>query len=294
LKKLKKNKILVLGISGMLGVTLFQHLSSFKQNEVYGTLRDKKRIFKSNPNIFYGYDAEKNEKFFNLIEKLNPDYVINCIGIIKQRDQNKSYSKTIFINSIFPKNISSFCTLYKIKFIQISTDCVYDGKKGNYYEYNSSNAKDLYGMSKYLGEVYDNNHLTIRTSIIGNEIRNKKSLLEWVISQNNDKVFGYMNAIYSGLTTLELSKIINKYFLNFKFTGLYHVSSKPISKYDLIKLIIIEFGLKIKLLKNSSFRVDRSLNDKKFRKISGYKHKPWKKMIKELKDNQFHLNQIMK
>ncbi len=294
MKKLKKNKILILGISGMLGITLFQHLSSFTKNKVYGTLRDKKKIFKNNHNIFYGYDAEKHEKFSSLIEKIKPDYVINCIGIIKQRDQNKSYSKIIFINSIFPKNISSFCTLCKIKFIQISTDCVYDGKKGNYYEYNSSNAKDLYGMSKYLGEVYDNNHLTIRTSIIGNEIRNRKSLLEWVISQNNDSVHGYMNAIYSGLTTLELSKIINKYFLNLKFTGLYHVSSNPISKYNLIKLIINEFGLKIKLLKNSSFKIDRSLNDKKFRKISGYKHKPWKKMIKELKDNQFHLNQIMK
>ena len=278
----------------MLGVTLFQHLSSFTQNEVYGTLRDKKSIFKNNHNIFYGYDAEKNEKFFQLIEKINPDYVINCIGIIKQRDKNESYSKTILINSIFPKNISSFCTLYKIKFIQISTDCVYDGKKGNYNENNSSNAKDLDGMSKYLGEVYDNNHLTIRTSIIGNEIRNRKSLLEWVISQNNDRVYGYMNAKYSGLTTLELSKIINKYFLNFKLTGLYHVSSNPISKYNLIKLIINEFGLKIKLLKNSSFKIDRSLNDKRFRKISGYKHKPWKKMIKELKDNQFHLNQIIK
>lgn len=278
----------------MLGVTLFQHLSSFTQNEVYGTLRDKKSIFKNNHNIFYGYDAEKNEKFFQLIEKINPDYVINCIGIIKQRDKNESYSKTILINSIFPKNISSFCTLYKIKFIQISTDCVYDGKKGNYNENNSSNAKDLYGMSKYLGEIYDNNHLTIRTSIIGNEIRNRKSLLEWVISQNNDRVYGYMNAKYSGLTTLELSKIINKYFLNFKLTGLYHVSSNPISKYNLIKLIINEFGLKIKLLKNSSFKIDRSLNDKRFRKISGYKHKPWKKMIKELKDNQFHLNQIIK
>jgi len=278
----------------MLGVTLFQHLSSFTQNEVYGTLRDKKSIFKNNHNIFYGYDAEKNEKFFQLIKKINPDYVINCIGIIKQRDKNESYSKTILINSIFPKNISSFCTLYKIKFIQISTDCVYDGKKGNYNEKNISNAKDLYGMSKYLGEIYDNNHLTIRTSIIGNEIRNRKSLLEWVISQNNDRVYGYMNAKYSGLTTLELSKIINKYFLNFKLTGLYHVSSNPISKYNLIKLIINEFGLKIKLLKNSSFKIDRSLNDKRFRKISGYKHKPWKKMIKELKDNQFHLNQIIK
>lgn len=294
MKKLKKNKILILGISGMLGITLFQHLSSFTKNEVYGTIRDKKKIFKSNHNIFYGYDAEKHEKFSSLIEKIKPDYVINCIGIIKQRDENKSYSKTIFINSIFPKNISSFCTLRKIKFIQISTDCVYDGKKGNYYEYNSSNAKDLYGMSKYLGEIYDNNHLTIRTSIIGNEIRNRKSLLEWVISQNNDSVYGYMNAIYSGLTTLELSKIINKYFLNFKFTGLYHVSSNPISKYNLIKLIINEFGLKVKLLKNSSFKINRSLNDLKFRKISGYKHKPWKKLIKELKDNQLNLNQIMK
>ena len=294
MKKLKKNKILILGISGMLGVTLFQYLSSFKKNEVYGTLRDKKKIFKINHNIFYGYEAEKYEKFFNLIKKIKPDYVINCIGIIKQRNENELYSKTIFINSIFPRNISSFCTSYKIKFIQISTDCVYDGKRGNYYEYNSSNAKDLYGMSKYLGEVYDNNHLTIRTSIIGNEIRNKKNLLEWVISQNNDRVNGYINAIYSGLTTLEFSKIINKYFLNFKLSGLYHVSSNPINKYNLIKLIINEFGLKIKLLKNSSFKIDRSLNDKKFRKISGYKHKPWKKMIKELKDNQFHLNQIMK
>ena len=289
MKKLKKNKILVLGISGMLGVTLFQHLSSFKQNEVYGTLRDKKRIFKSNPNIFYGYDAEKNEKFFNLIEKLNPDYVINCIGIIKQRDQNKSYSKTIFINSIFPKNISSFCTLYKIKFIQISTDCVYDGLVGSYSESDQMNAYDIYGISKYLGEVYDSNHLTIRTSIIGHELRNKKSLLEWVISKNKNKIYGFKNAIFSGLTTLELSKIIHKYLLNYKVKGLYHIASDPINKHDLIQILIDQYNLDIKLLKNKRFKINRSLNDKKFTKISGYRHKKWDMMIKELREN-FLLN----
>jgi dTDP-4-dehydrorhamnose reductase len=289
LAKLSKKKILVLGTGGMLGFTLYRYLNTFDNNLVYGTIRNQIDFFNNNSKIFSGYDATNTSIFLKLIKKIKPHFVINCIGIIKQRDEGNDIKGMMLINSIFPKKISYFCSQYNIKFIQISTDCVYDGLVGSYTESDQMNAYDIYGISKYLGEVYDGNHLTIRTSIIGHELRNKKSLLEWVISKNKNKIYGFKNAIFSGLTTLELSKIIHKYLLNYKVKGLYHIASDPINKHDLIQILIDQYNLDIKLLKNKSFKINRSLNDKKFTKISGYRHKKWGMMIKELREN-FLLN----
>ena len=175
----------------------------------------------------------------------------------------------------------------KIINIHISTDCVFDGKKGDYSEKNSPNALDIYGISKKFGEVTMNNSITIRTSIIGHELNTKFGLLEWFLSQKKNKIInGFNKAYFSGLTTYELSRIIHKYFKNknYKFTNLVHISGPRISKYSLIKIISQAYGRKNKIKKNNFLKVDKSLNSMLFRKLTGYKIKSWQNMINENKN----------
>ena len=278
----------------MLGYTLYQQLSNYNENLVYGTVRNKKKFYKSDKNIIDKCDVNNLDKFYEVIRKIKPHYVINCIGIIKQDIKKDDIESLFLINSIFPKKLSTFCKIIKIKFIQISSDCVFDGKKGNYSEDDIPSAKDLYGISKYLGEINDAYNLTIRTSIIGHELKSKKSLLEWIISKNNCEIDGYINAIFSGLTTLELAKVINNYIFNKNLKGLYQIASNPINKYDLIKIIIKVYKLNIKLIKYRKFKINRSLNDKKFNKITNYSRNSWHNMIKELKENYDNQMNIIK
>jgi dTDP-4-dehydrorhamnose reductase len=237
-------KILILGISGMLGHKAFEVLNLNSKYKVFGSLRnanDIKKYFsdsKNISNIFSNVDALNPESAFKLIEKLKPDIIINCIGVIKQLKEAKNPILSIEINSLFPHKLANYIANSKTRLIHISTDCVFSGDRGNYKEEDNSDAKDLYGKSKYLGELinYDN-CITLRTSIIGPELKGKRSLLEWFLSQENP-IKGFTNAIYSGFTTLELINIIESYVIKKpKKNGLYQLSSNPISKFELLKII---------------------------------------------------------
>jgi dTDP-4-dehydrorhamnose reductase len=164
----------------------------------------------------------------------------------------------------------------------MSTDCVFSGKKGNYQESDPSDAEDLYGRSKYLGEVHDSHCVTLRTSIIGKELSRKQGLLEWFLAQTGS-VRGFKNAIFSGFTTLEFSRIIEKILTEYpKNSGIYHVSSDPISKFDLLALINKEMGLDIEIIPTEEPRLDRSLDSTGFRREFNYTPPTWKQMIEEL------------
>lgn len=279
-----KKKVIILGVSGMLGFTMYKYFSLKKKYETYGTInKNKNFIDQSDSNIFKMYDANNVNKFNKLIKTINPNFVINCIGIIKQKDNGKSWDNAIQINSLFPKKIGFFCSSIGVKFLQISTDCVFDGLKGHYKEFDTPNANDIYGISKFLGESNNKNIINIRTSIIGHEKESKKSFLEWVLSNNLKTINGFSNAIFSGVTTLELSKIIHNYALNNNLHGLYHVSTNSINKYKLIVLIIKEYNLKINVIKDNQFKIDRSLDGKLFKNKTKYKPKSWKIMLKELR-----------
>ena len=166
--------------------------------------------------------------------------------------------------------------------IHLSTDCVFSGASGNYREDDPSDATDLYGKSKYLGEVSEQNCLTLRTSMIGNELFRRKSLLEWFLAQKGS-IRGFKKAIFSGFTTLELSRIIEMMIVRFPgASGLYHVSSEPISKYDLLNLIKTKLKLPIKILPDESFFCDRSLDSSKFRDEFDYQPPTWEEMVDEL------------
>ena len=268
-------KIIILGPTGILGKTLSIYLKS--QNINFSCISRKKGKY------LYLRNFKNLTKLKKLIINENPSHIVNCLGVTKFNSSYHLKKQTMFINKDFPKRISKFCYKNKIYFIHISTDCVFSGKKGNYSEKSIKDAKDLYGRSKALGEVKNKYCITIRTSFIGPELKTNKSLLNWFLSQKKE-VKGFDRAFFSGVTSLELSKIIHKFFLlrNKHFNKIINIGGNKISKYLLLCKIKRIFKKKIIIKKSSDFKIDRSLNSHKFQKISSYKIQSWDKMIKDL------------
>ena len=283
-------KVLVLGGNGMLGHKLVQVLS--KRFDVWTTLRNDFAKFQ-HLNLFdkektiEDVDAQKPLSYTEVIKDLKPDVIINSIGVIKQKSESKDIVKTLEINSIFPHKVAEIANEIGAKFITFSTDCIFDGVKGNYKETDQSNAFDLYGKSKFLGEVVGENCLTFRTSIIGREINSSRSLVEWFISSEGSKINGFTNAIYTGFPTIVLAEIVSDVIENHKeLKGVYHLSSNPISKYDLLNLVKINLGLNIEIMPFDDFRIDRSLDSTRFREKTGFTPNSWEQMCNRmLEDN---------
>lgn len=280
-----KLKILIVGANGMVGNTFLRYLSGNKNYFVAGTVRKidtLKEIIKSNTfRLFDGIDATRLESFFPVFEIFNPDVVINCIGSIKQK--NSSAIECIKINSLLPHYLLELSKKFKARFIHLSTDCVFSGLNGNYKETDFPDALDLYGRSKLLGEVNAPNSLTLRTSIIGHELNSNKSLLNWFLSQNKS-VKGYCKAIFSGLSAYEYARIISEFVIsNHQLKGLFHISSRPISKYDLLKLIKKVYKTNLDIEPDKKIVINRSLDSSKFCKYTNYKPKSWNLMIEEMK-----------
>ena len=283
-------KILVLGATGMLGSTVFRLLSGNTDWHVFGTVRSEESIqFFSkaiSDKLISHSDVTDNALLSQLITQVDPDVVINCIGIVKQVSDADDPVKMVTINSLLPHQLSKISANIGARLIHISTDCVFLGMKGNYTEFDIPDAQDIYGRSKLLGEVSSEHCITLRTSIIGPELKTKNGLLEWFLSQN-DSCEGYSRAIFSGLPTIILAKMIAETIIPMReLHGLYHVASQPISKYDLLKLIAEKYDKEIEITPSSELVIDRSLCADKFENITGYKPPEWPNMIETM-----HLNQ---
>jgi dTDP-4-dehydrorhamnose reductase len=276
-------KILILGGSGMLGHKLFQ---IWKQRfNVFATLRgdwnsyQRFRIF-DKERIFENIEAENFDKIRETVKNLKPEVIVNAVGIIKQLDSSKNVIKTLTINSIFPHRLSELAEEFNARLICISTDCVFSGEKGNYKEEDIPDAFDLYGKSKNLGEVTNGNCLTIRTSIIGRELETSHSLVEWFLSNAGKKIKGYKTAIFSGFPTSVLAEILADVITKHKdLNGLYHVSSEPINKFDLLELIKKAYQIPVEIEPSDEVKIDRSLDSAKFRNATGFEPKSWEEMI---------------
>jgi dTDP-4-dehydrorhamnose reductase len=281
---MRTSKILVLSASGMLGHTLFLRLSERKDLDVFSTVRDQSllsRWFAPEllKKIRSNVHADRFETVKRTLDEIKPDVVINCIGIIKQLPIAKDPITSITINALFPHRLAQASQTVGARMIHISTDCVFSGSKGNYKETDIPDANDLYGRTKLLGEVEYSHCVTLRTSIIGHELKGKHGLIEWFLSQEG-KVRGFTRAIYSGLPTVEMAKIIAEYVLPCGYLhGLYHVSSEPISKYDMLKIVAEKYGKKIEIEPASDIVIDRSLDSKRFRDATGYKPPAWPDLI---------------
>jgi dTDP-4-dehydrorhamnose reductase len=282
-------KILILGGSGMLGHCLWINLS--KKHETWVTVRGNGSEIPEVPGFPRQYirplvDALNFDQIIRAMASIQPDLVINCIGLIKQQGHlARDPLFSISLNAMLPHRISMTCRTAKIRMIHISTDCVFSGKKGNYLENDQSDAEDLYGRTKFLGEVAYPHCVTLRSSIIGRELKNHLGLIDWFLAQNN-AIHGYKRAIYSGFTTDEFSRIILDYVIpNSTLSGVYHVSSSPISKYDLLQLAKQAYRKEIEILPDEEFFCDRSLDSTRFRQITGYQPPSWKNMIEEMARN---------
>ena len=271
-------KIIILGSTGILARTLQLYLSK-KNVDLLTISRERK-----NNKNYYLKNFLNFKKLEKLIFKTKPTHIINCIGITKFNNSYNNKKLTVYLNSKMPMYLANYCKLNKIFLLHISTDCVFSGKKGNYLDNSVKDTKDLYGLSKKKGEVKNEFTSTIRTSFIGPELNTKKSLLSWFLSEKKI-VKGYTKAFFSGLTSLELCKIIYNYFIknNLLKNKIINVGSRRISKYVLLTKIRRVFKKKIEISKHENFIIDRSLNSKKFRKITGYKIIKWEKMLLELK-----------
>lgn len=279
-------RVLVLGADGMLGHALLNYISAM-QFDIAGTVRK----LDSGPyqgkfpideyKIFFGVNAERIEEIARVVKEFRPTVVVNCIGIIKQ-NSSASADSVVYLNSFLPHAIYNICRNNSANLIHISTDCVFDGSSGNYTVFNEPNAKDLYGKSKALGEVALEGCITLRTSIIGHEIFTKSSLLEWFLAQSSP-ISGYKRAIFSGVTTDELSKVILKIIERNVYQGrTYHVASSPISKFDLLSKINRIYGKHIEIREDYFYKCDRTLIGDKFNEDYDYSPLPWDEMIAEM------------
>ncbi len=279
-------KILIFGVSGLIGHNMFRVLSNYFY--VYGTLHHKKinynnKLFE-NDNIIEDIDIKDFINIESILNKINPDVVLNCVGLTKRKINLNSPYEPILINSLFPNFLSSWALKFNKRLIQFSTDCVFNGKQGNYTENSLTDAEDLYGRTKALGEIKQQNCLTIRSSFIGEELYDKTELLNWIISQKGQTVTGYRNTYYSGVSTHYLTKFIQSIIIDFpNLYGLYNLAPiKPISKYDLISLANKEYGLNLKIIPDELKIHNPTLNGNLLRNITKLEIPTWDIMMKDL------------
>lgn len=281
-------KVLILGVSGLLGNSLYRYFSKLQEFHTFGLVRCPNSVssFSSelSQNLFFGVDVENFDHFAHAVLKINPDLIINCIGMVKQLSDANDPLKVIPLNSLLPHKLAKLSDEVNARLIHFSTDCVFSGNRGFYAEMDVPDSIDLYGRSKLLGELTYTNTITLRTSIIGHEINSCRSLVDWFLSQRG-VVKGYKKAIFSGLPTVEIGRVLKMYVIpNASLHGLYHLSAGPISKYDLLKLVAEEYEKKIDVVPDSSLVIDRSLNSSLFRNSTGFTPKSWPEMVRDMRD----------
>lgn len=285
---MSKTKLLILGASGMLGSTLLRWFAKDPKFEVYGTVRSLNPVqdvklgslgVKLIPNI-------NIDNLAALFSQIKPDLVINCIGVVKQLVEANDPLVAIPINSLLPHRLASLAQVFDARLIHFSTDCVFSGARGCYLESDIPDATDLYGRSKLLGEVDYPNAVTLRTSIIGHELVGSRSLIDWFLSQNAP-VKGYKRAIFSGLPTVEIARVIRDFVIpNTLLHGLYHLSAEPINKFNLLSVVAEVYSKSIDIIPDENLVIDRSLNSDRFRAATGFSPRSWDAMIKSM--YEFH------
>jgi dTDP-4-dehydrorhamnose reductase len=280
-------RVLVLGGTGMLGHKLFQRAGE-GGHEAWATIRGAEL---SGPaaavldpdHVVTGISADDLAGIARALDTVEPDVVVNCIGVIKQAEAALDPIVSISINSLFPHQVAELCRERGIRFIHISTDCVFAGTKGMYTEDDPSDATDLYGRSKFLGEVSGSGAITVRTSIIGRELASSYGLVEWFLSEAGGTVRGFNAAIFSGFTTLALADVLLRTVCEHpELEGLWQVSAEPIDKNELLEIVKQAYGTEVEIVPDDSVKVDRSLDSSRFRAATGWAPPGWQAMIDEM------------
>ena len=270
----------------MLGSTFLRAFSSDPNFFTFGTMRGDSIAVNFAPefhgNLIPNIHLVGESGLLSAFSIAKPDVVINCIGIIKQLPYSNDHLNSLAINSTLPHRLAQYCNAFGARLVHFSTDCVFSGKQGQYKEDDFPDASDLYGRTKYLGEVSYENTLTLRTSIIGHEICRAKSLVDWFLGQTGE-VKGFSKAVFSGLPTIEIARVVKELVIpNQDLSGLYHLSVDPINKLDLLRLVAEIYGKVIKIIPDEDLVIDRSLNSDRFRAATGFEPRPWPHLIKDM------------
>jgi dTDP-4-dehydrorhamnose reductase len=279
-------RILILGATGMLGSAVFRLFAQSEGFDAMGTARSSRAVGllpnDIQPSTLKGIDAEDFDSLAYAMTIAKPDVVVNCIGVVKQVAEAEDPLTALPINSILPHRLARLCDIAGARLIHISTDCVFSGCNGNYVESDHPDAIDLYGRSKLLGEVDYPHAITLRTSIVGHELDGARSLLCWFLAQQSS-VRGFTHAVFSGLPTVELARVIRDFVLPAsELRGLYHVSAAPISKFDLLTLFAKAYGKDIEIIPTSDVVIDRTLDSTRFQRATGYKPPSWPELVSHM------------
>jgi len=279
-------RVLVLGAAGMLGHKLLQRLRS--QFEIAGTVRDPAPdagLCRMLPGVklYSGVEAADLSTLERAIDNWQAQVVVNCIGVIKQSKAAGDPLPSIAINSLLPHQLGQIAAGRDARLVHFSTDCVFSGRRGNYVEADEPDPVDLYGCSKLLGEVTAPNALTLRTSIVGRELRGHLGLIDWFMTQRGPRINGYARALYSGLTTLAMADLVAWLIVAHpQLQGLWQVSAEPISKLDLLTIVKRVYGLDIEIVPDEHFVCDRRLDSTRFREHTGWRPSSWEDMIADM------------
>ena len=283
-----KTRVLVLGVSGMLGNAVFRVFAASEGHEAIGSARSES-VLSLLPQDFRNrvvcdIDVENVNSLARLFAQACPSVVINCVGLVKQLAEADDPLAAIPINALLPHRLARLCQAAGARLVHISTDCVFTGSRGMYHEDDPADAQDLYGRSKHLGEVDYSNAVTLRTSIIGHELARAHGLVAWFLAQTGS-VRGFTRAVFSGLPTVELARVIRDHVLpSPELRGLHHVSGEPISKYELLRLVAQVYGKVIEIAPDDKLVIDRSLDSTRFRQLTGYAPPAWPVLIRAMRE----------
>jgi dTDP-4-dehydrorhamnose reductase len=279
-------KILVLGVSGMLGSAMFRLLSEDPAHDVVGTARSDRALRRLGESavrrVLTGVNVEIADSLVGVFAAVRPQVVVNCIGLIKQLADVHDPLRAVPINTLLPHRLATLCLALGARLVHVSTDCVFSGARGGYLETDFPDAHDLYGRSKLLGEVDYPHTITLRTSIIGHELASNHGLVGWFLSQSGP-IKGFRKALFSGLPTVEFARVIRDVVLpRTDLHGLYHVASSPISKFELLKLIAEVYEKEIAIVPDDTLVIDRTLNAERFAAATGYRVAPWPDLVRRM------------
>jgi len=289
-------KILILGGDGMIGHKMAQVLS-VQNHEIVISIREKKELtlksISSKVKVFLNDFI--NDNILDLLDKVNPDVIINAIGITTRRGVTENISDSIYLNSFFSHQLSNWALAFKKRLIHFSTDCVFSGSEGSYLEDTTPDALDYYGKTKGLGEINSKSSLTIRSSIIGPELFNKTELFEWIINNKEKEINGFSRVMYSGVATVYMARLVVDLIENHKdLIGIYNIASNPISKFELLHLINDNFDLGLVINKDQNIVSNKTLDASKIENELGIKSPSWNELILDLKKDYIHFIDLYK
>lgn len=281
-------KIVILGATGLIGHKLLQTVNE-SEHDAYGIIHGSKMTFANidflqSDSIVESVDVLEFDKLHGILHYIQPNVVLNCVGITKRKEDINDPIQAVSVNSLFPHRLANLASEMNFRVIHFSTDCVFNGDIGNYLEESVTTGVDTYGKTKALGEIRYPHTLTIRSSFIGRELAGRTEHLEWLISQNGRTIKGFTHAMYSGVSTIYISRVVLDIIENHpELSGLYQLATPDhISKYDLLCLARDTFHLDIEIVPESDYKIKPTLDGSKLKNAIGLVVPDWQEMMSEL------------